>query len=66
MNIYLVRGTVTVSYYMGDTQKIEDMRLVRANDEEEARDKYTEYWDRKTSEYSVYYYADGEVMETVE
>jgi hypothetical protein len=66
MNIYLVRGTVTVSYYMGDTQKVEDMRLVRADSEAEARDKYADYWDRKTSEYSVYYYADGEVMETVE
>jgi hypothetical protein len=62
---YIVKGTVTVTPYMDDTYKIEDIRIVVAGDTAEAYTKYQDYWQRKTEEYSIYYHADCEVMETI-
>jgi hypothetical protein len=62
---YIVRGTVSVTVYEGDTYDVDDIRIVMAVDATEARDKYHDYWERKTVEYSTYYHADGEVMETI-
>jgi hypothetical protein len=62
---YIVKGTVTVTPYMGDTYEIEDIRIVMANDTAEAYTKYQDYWQSKTEEYSIYYYANIEVMETI-
>lgn len=65
MNIFLVEGTVRVSEYMGDSHSFKDLRLVEAESEEEAHDKYESYWDRKTVEYSTYYHASARVKETI-
>lgn len=62
---YIVRGTVSVTPYMDDTYEMEDIRIVMANDAAEAYSKYQDYWRQKTSEYSIYYHADCEVMETL-
>jgi hypothetical protein len=62
---HLVKGTVYVSPYMGDTYSTEDIRIVMANDDEDARLKYEDYWNDKTDEYSVYYRVNCTVMETV-
>jgi hypothetical protein len=62
---YIVKGTVTVTPYMGDTYEVEDIRIVMANDTAEAYTKYQDYWQSKTEEYSIYYYANIEVMETI-
>ena len=62
---YIVKGTVSVTPYMGDTYEVEDIRIVMANDTAEAYTKYQDYWQRKTEEYSIYYHADCEVMETI-
>ena len=62
---YIVKGTVTVTPYMDDTYKIEDIRIVVAGDTAEAYTKYQDYWQRKTEEYSIYYHAECEVMETI-
>ena len=62
---YIVRGTVSVTPYMGETYKMEDIRIVMANDTAEAYTKYQDYWRQKTSGYSIYYHADCEVMETL-
>lgn len=64
-DIFLVEGTVHVSEYMGDSHSFKDLRLVEAETEEEARDKYEAYWDRKTVEYSTYYHARANVKETI-
>ena len=63
---YIVKGTVSITPYMNDTYTVEDIRIVMANNTAEAYDKYQDYWERKTSEYSIYYHADGIVMETIE
>lgn len=62
---YIVKGTVYVTPYMGDTYTVEDIRIVMANDEDDAKLKYDEYWNDKTDEYSVYYRVSCTVMETV-
>jgi hypothetical protein len=62
---YIVKGTVTVTPYMGDTYNVDDIRIVMANDTAEAYTKYQDYWQRKTEEYSIYYYANIEVTETI-
>ena len=66
MNFYLVKGTVYRTEYMNDEESFEDMRLVRAKDALEAHEKYENYWRDKTIEYSVYYRAMCDVLETVE
>ncbi len=63
---YIVKGSVRVTPYMGDTYTIEDTRIVMANDTAEAYTKYQDYWNDKTDQYSVYYRANGQVMETIE
>lgn len=62
---YIVKGTVSVTPYMGDTYEVDDVRIVVAMDTAEAYTKYQDYWQRKTEEYSIYYHADCEVMETL-
>jgi hypothetical protein len=62
---YIVKGSVYVSPYMGDTYTVEDIRIVMAADEEDARLKYEDYWNDKTDEYSVYYRVNCTVMETI-
>jgi hypothetical protein len=63
---FIVKGTVRVTPYMDDYPfAVEDIRIVMAVDADEARAKYQDYWDQKTEEYSIYYHADGEVMETI-
>jgi len=62
---YIVKGTVSVTPYMGDTYEVDDIRIVVATDTAEAYTKYQDYWQRKTEEYSIYYHADCEVMETL-
>jgi len=62
---YIVRGTVYVTPYMDETYEIEDMRVVIAKDGAEAYTKYQDYWKSKSEEYSIYYSAEGQVMETI-
>jgi hypothetical protein len=51
---------------MGETYEVEDIRIVMARSTAHAYDKYQDYWQSKTEEYSIYYYANSEVMETIE
>lgn len=63
---YIVKGSVYISPYMGDPYRMEDIRIVMANDADEARSKYQGYWRDKTEvEYGTYYHADCTVMETI-
>lgn len=65
--IFLVRCNVVRKPYMGDDRIIDDMRLVIADNADEAKDKYEKWWHDKTVEYSVYYTAFGaNVIETIE
>lgn len=59
--LFLVEGTIYTSYYMCRSHSSEkEIRLVEAESEEEARQKFIKYFD-KTSEYSVYYSVDAVV-----
>jgi hypothetical protein len=62
---FIVKGTVSVTPYESDTYEVEDIRIVMANDTAEAYTKYQDYWQSRTEEYGIYYYANFEVMETV-
>ena len=62
---YIVKGTVSITPYMDDTYEIEDIRIVMAQDENDAKLKYEDYWNDKTDEYSVYYRVSCNVMETI-
>ena len=62
---FLVKGTVDITHYMCDTESYEDIRIVMATNEDEALQKFQNFWDCKTEEYDVYYCADGKVMETI-
>lgn len=66
MEYFLVKGEIRKRDYMGDATYINDTRLVKANNADEAYAKYTKYWEDKTSEYSVYYSAINiDVTETI-
>ncbi len=64
--MFLVRGVVYHTPYMGDRRRIDDMRLVMAETAGEAEEKFERWWSDKTVEYSDYYYAVGEALETIE
>lgn len=40
---------------MNTSKTFDDLRIVMANDENEALAKYNDYYDAKTAEYDVYY-----------
>ena len=65
MKYFLVEGTVNVTEYMGDERSFKDLRLVEADTEQEAHDKFVDYWERKTVDYSTYYHARANVKETI-
>lgn len=62
---YIVKGTIYHTPYMGDTVTFDDIRIVMAQDEDDARLKYEEHWESKTEYYSDYYRVDCTVMETI-
>jgi hypothetical protein len=62
---YLVKGTVYRTDYMCDTKEFEDIRIVIAENENEALAKYEYFLSCQTEKYSVYYRVSGNVMETI-
>jgi hypothetical protein len=66
MEIWLVKGTVCKTEYMGDEHRFDDVRLVKAWTSNQAREKFEQFWESKTDEYSVYYRVGKcEVKETI-
>lgn len=58
MELFLVKGIIESRRYMNDhDEREEDIRLVRAIDEEAAKDKYKKFWDDKSEAYFISYYA---------
>ena len=66
MNYYLVEGRVRTSEYMRDTVTFNEVRLVKATSPKEAEEKYEKYWESKSSDYEVSYYATATALETIE
>jgi hypothetical protein len=65
MEYYLVNGTVSKTPYMGKEERFQDTKLVKATSAEEAKQKFEDYWEGQTNEYSVYYYAYVYAEETI-
>lgn len=66
MNYYLVKGHIRTTEYMRDTITFDEVRLVKATSPKEAEEKYEKFWESKSSDYEVSYYASGSVLETIE
>jgi hypothetical protein len=58
MKLFLIQGTVHYAPYMGSRVKQNDIRIVWAKDECDARDKYHEYYYSKSEPHGDSYYAD--------
>lgn len=55
--LYLVRGTVERKEYMGGKPyAFEDLKLVYANSEREAEQKFERHWKDQSSDYSHTYF----------
>jgi DNA-dependent RNA polymerase auxiliary subunit epsilon len=69
MNMYfLVTGIVEVQQYMSERKPVREAttKLVIAKDATEAREKFENHFNAKTSEYSIYYSVyNVEVHETI-
>lgn len=65
---FIVRGKIEMIPYLPNspTQKFLDLRIVMAEDEEEAENKYEKYWEHQEDKYSDVFKVMGmEVMETL-
>ena len=64
---FIVKGTIEVEPYMSDTSHcFEDIRIVIANDPEEAENKYERFWEQQDDQYGDSCFIMGcEVMETL-
>ena len=63
--LFLVEGTVSKTEYMDKESKFKVTRLVEAEDDDQARIKFEEYWRAKTVEYSTYYSASAKEISEV-
>ena len=65
--LFLVKGTVETTQYMDTRRVAKDMiRLVDAENNNEAEQKFKKYFNDKTTEYSVYYWTSvSDVSEAI-
>jgi hypothetical protein len=65
MTPFLVDATVYETPYMGDTRSFSDLRIVMANSATDAEQKFEDFWNYKSSDYSVSYRVDARAKETL-
>lgn len=53
--LFLVQGQIHITQYMGKTTKEDVIRIVRADDADQAEEKFRKHYEDMTDEYSVYY-----------
>jgi len=53
--LFLVEGEISITQYMGDTKKEKVLRIVRADNADQAEEKFRKHFEDMTDEYSVYY-----------
>ena len=65
--LFLVKGKIETTQYMSTKRVAEDtIRLVDAENEHEAGEKFKKYFNDMTDEYAVYYWASvDEVSEVI-
>lgn len=68
MRLFLVKGNVHFSEYMNERDKtLKEIRLVNADNKEQAEEKFKKFFNDKTEEYSVYYSCyDAEATEVID
>lgn len=68
MNYFLVKGKVCIAPYQQEIAKVEnEVRLVKAETEDQAKEKFYNYFAGLTVEYDSYYtVSDVEVLRTIE
>lgn len=66
MNFFLARVSVTKTPYMGSSTTSDTQHLVRAEDAEDALKKVQAWYEAKSEDYSVSYWADVQILETIE
>jgi hypothetical protein len=65
--LFLVRGTLVQTRYMGQTTKTTQTRLVEAHDEGEAEQKYRCHFEKQSREYAISYWVeDCQAFETID
>ena len=64
---WLITGKIAITQYEGKTEMVTQQNLVLATTPREAREKFTQHWESKTDEYSVYYrVTDIELPDVIE
>ncbi len=53
--LFLAQGSIRETLYMAQSTAFEDMRLVEADNVDEAERKYTTYWESKSEEHGDNY-----------
>lgn len=65
MTPYIVKGAVFARRYMSYTTTLDDIRIVMANNKDEAIQKYEKYWEDKSEDYGTSYDVAANVVETI-
>ena len=65
MKLFLVEGVVFRTYFDEAEERIEDTRLVMAEDETAAKLKYEKWWEDQSEDQAVSYYAYAMQMKGV-
>jgi hypothetical protein len=64
---WLINGKIAITQYEGKTEIVSQQNLVIAATPKEAKQKFIQHWESKTSEYAVYYrVTDVEVPDVIE
>ncbi len=58
--LYLVKCEVQKNYYMGETEKKDQMHIVEADSEQESMEKVSEHYKMKDSSYSISHWVNFE------
>lgn len=66
MNLFLAKVTVTKTPYMGTSTTYDTQHLVKAEDADDAYKKVEAWYEAKSDSYSVSYWADVQILETIE
>ncbi len=54
MKMFLVKSSIKIAYYMSDHDAfVDDIRIVMAENLDEAGEKYEKYWEDKSEDYGT-------------
>lgn len=65
MKFYVIKAQVFKTYELGHGELFKDMRVVKANDHNKAKQEYFDYWNGKAADGIKYVPAEVEIHETL-